>query len=410
MLGLLSSSPLLNARIPSTMATIDFFIPLAEYEKRLIDDFTEVFAWNHNISGAEDILSAVLRYKWTKTFQKHLNEVISESEWREYHKGDWEVMCECLERSLRMEIKDDKLRFRGLIAANRHLSQIQFSPQLQITVKAFLEDYSYWATLSTLIRFYDDSEPAITEPPSELENETARLALKDDTRQNETNTKETQKDEDHQDVADVADSKSIQGNSLDKLKELWEYHSQQRDFEVWSLLRACASILRRDTDSIAKANEAIAMTGFYKLHNAVHNGFVRNEIPTPGTAPHEFGGYRLTAKGLNMVTFGDHPLKYIEFVPWNQLDPFHLLETSEYSRNRQLMLWKPAKYLAWERHMYTEDGIFGTCVLSGIQFPGYLFGGSVIFAISPISTFTFSTNSFWERWVSKHIEQCRRCC
>ena len=33
-----------------------------------------------------------------------------------------------------------------------------------------------------------------------------------------------------------------------------------------------------------------------------------------------------------MVTFGDHPLKYIEFVPWKQLEPFHLQETSEYSQ------------------------------------------------------------------------------
>jgi hypothetical protein len=100
-----------------------------------------------------------------------------------------------------------------------------------------------------------------------------------------------------------------------------------------------------------------------------------------------------------MVTFDDHPLKYIEFVPWKQLAPFHLQETSEYSQNQQLKLWKPAKHLAWEKHFYTEDGIFGTCVLSGIQFPEYLFGDCVILAISPISTFELNTGSFWKHWV-----------
>jgi hypothetical protein len=384
------------------MAAINLVVPLAEYEKRLIDNFTEVFSWNHSNSGTEDILSAVSRYKWTKRFSEALNNVISDSEWREYHKGDWEMIGGCMERNLRMDIKDDKLRFKGLMAANKHLSQTPFSPDLQITVKASSEDHAYWATLSALIRFYDSSEPPITEPPSELEKETANLDLKEDAIKDETDRKETQKEEDCQDDIEVVDSKNTQKKSLQWLKELWSYHSQQRGFEVWSLLRACASILRRDTESIANANEAITKTGFYELHDAVHNGFVRNELPKPGKEPSETGGYRITALGLQMVTFGDHPLKYIEFVPWKQLEPFYLQETSEYSRNRQLMLWKPAKHLAWEKHLYTEDGIFGTCVVSGIQFPEYFFGDLVIFAISPISTFELDTGSFWKRWVGIH--------
>ena len=264
------------------MAAINLVVPLAEYEKRLIDNFTEVFSWNDSNSGTEDILSAVSRYKWTKRFSEALNNVISDSEWREYHKGDWEMIGGCMERNLQMDIKDDKLRFKGLMAANKHLSQTPFSPDLQITVKASSGDHAYWATLSALIRFYDSSEPPITEPPSELEKETAKLDLKEDAIKDEPDRKETQKEEDCQDDVEVVDSKNTQKKSLQWLKELWSYHSQQRDFEVWSLLRACASILRRDTESIANTNEAITKTGFYELHDAVHNGFVRNETSETG--------------------------------------------------------------------------------------------------------------------------------
>lgn len=383
------------------MAVINLVVPLAEYEKRLIDNFTEAFSWHHSNSGTEDVLLAVNRYKWTKKFSEALNDVVSNSEWREYHKGDWEMIGGCLERNLQIDIKDDKLRFKGLMTANKHLSQIPFSPDLQITVKASSEDHAHWVTLSSLIRFYDNSEPPITEP-SELENETAKLDLKEDARKDESHRENSQKEEDFQDDVEAVDSKNTQEKSLEWLEKLWRYHSQQRDFEVWSLLRACASILRRDTESIAKTNEGITKTGFYEFHDAVHNGFVRNETPRPGKAPFKTGGYRVTALGLQMITFDDHPLKYIEFVPWKQLESFHLQETSEYSQNRQLMLWKPTKRLAWEKHFYTEGGIFGTCVLSGIQFPEYMFGDSVIFATSPISTFELDTGKFWKRWVGIH--------
>jgi hypothetical protein len=166
------------------MAAINLVVPLAEYEKWLIDNFTEVFSWNHSNSGTEDVLIAVNRYKWTKKFSEALNDIVSDPEWREYHKGDWEMIGGCMERYLQMDIKDDKLRFKGLMTANKHLSQILFSPDLQITVKASLEDHAYWATLSSLIRFYDSSEP-----PSELEKETAKLDLKEDARKDETDRK-----------------------------------------------------------------------------------------------------------------------------------------------------------------------------------------------------------------------------
>jgi hypothetical protein len=381
------------------MAAINLVIPLAEYEKLLIDNFTDLFAWTYLNPGTEDELLAINRYKWTKKFSDALSDTISNSEWCEYHKGDWEVIVGCIERNLQIEIKDDKLRFKGLMAANKHLSQILFSPDLRITVMASSEDHAYWATLSSLLHFYDSSEPPITEPPSELEKETAQDGLQEDAKSYEFDRKKSQM-EDIPDDAEVVEPENTQDKSMEWVKGLWGYHSQQRDFEVWSLLRACASILRRDTESIANANEAIRKTGFYELHDAVHNGFVRNKNPRPGKELSATGRYTVTALGLQMVTFGDHPLKYIEFIPWKELEPFHPEEIMEYAQNRQLMLWKSSKHLAWEKHFYTEDGIFGTCVLSGVQFPEYLFGDYIVFAISPILNFELETVRFWKRWVS----------
>lgn len=380
------------------MAALNLVVPLAGYEKLLIDNFTDLFSWTHGNSGTNDDILAITRYKWSKRFSEALGEVISDSEWCGYHKGDWETIVVCMERSLQMEIRDDKLRFKGLMTANRHLPQISFSPDLQITVKALSEDHAYWATLSSLLRFYDSSEPLITESPSELEGEPAQIDLGEDIR--EIDRRKPQMEEDIPAGVEVVESTNTKEEYLERVKGLWGYHSQQRGFEVWSLLRACASILRRDTESIANANEAIMKTGFYELHDAVHNGFVRNKISRPGKELSESGPLVVTALGLQMVTFDDHPLKYIEFIPWKQLEPFHPKEPLDYVQNRGLMLWKSAKLLAWEKHLYTEDGIFGTCVLSGFPFPEYRFEDSIIFAISPISAFELETGSFWKRWVS----------
>jgi hypothetical protein len=184
------------------------------------------------------------------------------------------------------------------------------------------------------------------------------------------------------------DSADPPGLRKQRLKDLWAHHcSSRRQFEVWSLLRACASILRREPDSIAKASEAIMRTDFYNNHDAVYNGFIRRQ--------------RKPAPGLVALTpLESHPLKYIEFIPWRHLEPFQSPSLTELTKSERLRVWKPQKQLLWERHLYTEDEVFRFCVSSDYKFPHSASGTSIIFAISPISTFKFLSTNFWNDWVS----------
>jgi hypothetical protein len=48
-------------------------------------------------------------------------------------------------------------------------------------------------------------------------------------------------------------------------------------------------MLRRTPESTTKAKEAIALTGFYNLHDAVMNGYIRNSNERPGYGDSKLG-------------------------------------------------------------------------------------------------------------------------
>ena len=108
-----------------------------------------------------------------------------------------------------------------------------------------------------------------------------------------------------------------------------------------------------------------------------------------------------------MVSFGVSPLKYVEYMPWKYLEPCQLEHTAQESEECHLVSWKPERVTQWERYMYTDDHTFGTCVMSGIQFPGYRQQGSVLFVLSSISDFKFETvhHSFWQHCFLDHINR-----
>lgn len=275
-------------------------------------------------------------------------------------------------------IASDYFRFDELKSENKHLSSIQFTTDIELLPKIVEKDSRYWTILSYLVHQYRSSEPAcvnlhidvttasnVFSPPSVMESL----------------------------LAQSGDAKPTE-------EELQIDRELRWSFQVWSLLSACASMLRRTPESTTKAKEAITLTGFYNLHDAVMNGYIRNSNERPGYYDSKLG-YKLTAKGLRMISHGDDPVRYIEYTPWEDLAEFVLLSILEDMVGRQFMLWKPKKAMKWEKHLYIEDDILRSCVLSTIEFPGCESGKSVIFTLSEISEFIFETVAlgFWEQWV-----------
>ena len=82
------------------------------------------------------------------------------------------------------------------------------------------------------------------------------------------------------------------------------------------------------------------MTGFFEMHDPVPNGYVRNAQERPRMQPHTkvSTGYVLSTKGKLLGTFGDHPLKYVEYIPWESLELYVPDRQIDEVRDRKLVL------------------------------------------------------------------------
>jgi hypothetical protein len=112
----------------------------------------------------------------------------------------------------------------------------------------------------------------------------------------------------------------------------------------------------------------------------------------------------------------EDPQSYLSTIPFSNLTEVSLeeLRTNHvnlhipFSKEQNLssvkwVVWKPQATISTDSHLlYTEDEVYGYCVMNDWYFPGHFVGDKVLFAMRPVEdTESFqSLRHFWESWVS----------
>ncbi|KAI9776085.1 MAG: hypothetical protein M1839_000598 [Geoglossum umbratile] len=387
------------------MAAVTITVPLVPYEKKLLDNFRASFpdrrpAGCHSHQERHDY--AFSRWYWARFVQENFRSTF-QSDYN-LHKADWSRIWKIFIHKFRTPADESNFSRVETLELNHYPERWDYGIPILHNVKAIPNenDLPYWDFIAELLTFYEEAEPAYSDP-------LVSQGLPVQGIKPENCTVEA--------LVEQIIIAALEGGQPPELSEtqLEIAYAQHWSFQIWGLVRSCA-LLNRRNEGVLSVKEGLRMAGFYDRHDAVRNGFILKPSGDRSSGslvqPIEQNSRRYytarTPKSLKLGSFGMDPVKYVEHIPWADLHPCspdHL--TREFQAYR-FMYWTPRKSIRAERFLYTEEDVFQFCVEFNMTFPDYLFNDHILFILSRITEFTFKSlgDDYWKCWsdcaITKH--------
>lgn len=388
------------------MRHVDIYVPLADYEQKLIMQFATASAAFLPPVSPDKRIYAFNHWHWAK--KTHIEFISVFRDYGERHQGSWPMIWECLQYAFKEIAPGNSQTSRVVLIETENkslLERVDASEPTEYIFKPRPCDSEYWQIIAQMVQFYQQSSPSYVEP---LEHDSLIFPGNGPYLSFEFELPDSDSDSSMAETTDSDTSISSfrREETSSRREEMTDMQldvtrAAQWSFQVWSLIRSCRMLLKRLPD-LEVLGAGIRATGFYELHDPVPNGFIRNETERPLQPTIEFG-FHVTSSFNKEVTFGEDPLKMIEYVPWEDLEtckPGHLeSEIMDYEYAK----WSNPQIARYERHLYTEEDIFAYCVESDYLFPDYVFQEHILFAISPITDMELEMRlygGYWVHWVT----------
>ena len=357
------------------MATVNVKLPLMAHEKLLIDNFRDLFLTQEELPQPppEKLLQTFHLWRWRNEAEMWFVHILGVPDYRQLHQGRWPSILDCFTRLLPSP-HNYTLRTESILEANSTHGDVDLAVIEEVVAHPLDADLPYWNILAIGLQAFRRATPQYESPFSDGDED-----------------KDPAMWEDWEEVAKKADA--LGEEICEKARD------QNWKFEIWSLLRSWAIIERsKMRGEMLSILDGVAMTDFHKIYDQVKNGYIKRSRDNSENPP-ERTGLHFTQKAFRLWSFQDDPRKYLEHLPWSELEECQAPPAAKDLARLRFARWSSRyQYLA-EHMIVSEEDVFAHCITNNIQFPGDVVNQSRCFVMTPIGDLEFGRGAYHYLWV-----------